>query len=74
MTQKKSKFVLIKTNIMEDLNSHLQTFQKVDSLRNNALQENFPGIQLDGWGQSGPDFYAYLPKKKSSFYKLRLLL
>ena len=52
---------------MEDQERQLATFQRIDALRNEAFYQNFAGIPLHGWGQSGPTFYAYLPKANRYF-------
>ncbi|MBI5856666.1 MAG: DUF2971 domain-containing protein [Sphingobacteriales bacterium] len=52
---------------MENQNNDLQIFQKVDELRNDALQKSFNGISINGCGQSGPDFYAYIPESNDKF-------
>jgi hypothetical protein len=54
---------------MEDQHRQLEIFQKIDTLRNEAFHENFAGIALNGWGQSGPNFYAHLPKANCHFIK-----
>jgi Protein of unknown function (DUF2971) len=52
---------------MENPDPNLQIFQKFDELRNEALRENFNGVSINGWGQSGPDFYAYVPESNRNF-------
>ena len=53
---------------MEDLEAQLQIFRKIDLLHNEALFESFAGV-FNGWGQSGPDFYAHMHNENRYFEK-----
>lgn len=53
---------------MENSDKSLQIFQKIDLLRNEAIQESFNGVSINNWSQSGPEFYAHMPESNRNFF------
>jgi hypothetical protein len=52
---------------MRDLNAELKMFQIIDSEFAKALYDSFPGFILNGQGQSGADFHAYMHEENKFF-------
>lgn len=52
---------------MPDMQKQLEFFHKIDELHHEAFRECFKGLRFNGWGNSGPEFHAYLFKENSEF-------
>lgn len=52
---------------MTDQEKQLEAFHRIDALHSEAFRSCFKGLRFHGWGQTGPDFHAYLHKENRYF-------